>query len=396
LSKGGVHKVKFLDFFSGIGGFRLGMEMAGHECVGHCEIDKYADKSYRAMHNVREDEWYASDIREVRATDIPRADIWCFGFPCQDISVAGKQVGFDGERSSLFFTVTNLIRWTKKDNRPKYLIAENVKNFFSVNGGYDFLKAIIEMDEIGYDCEWQLLNSKNFGVPQNRERIFLIGHLRGTSTREVFPIAGSNGETLKQVIGGKQANRVYDPSSVSCALASQGGGQGAKTGLYFVDLTKGNPVITENARCLKARYTAGVTNRNGDNSGVLEIKAVLTPDRAEKRQNGRQFKEVGEPMFTLTAQDKHGVTIYQRPRGNNNGGLKEIAPTITKNSYEHNNHLIQGTKIRRLTPKECFRLQGWPDEYFERAAAVNSDTQLYKQAGNGVTVKVIYELAKRL
>ena len=130
----------FIDLFSGIGGFRLGMEMAGHKCVGHCEIDKFADESYRAMHNVKEDEWYAADIREVRASDIPYADCWCFGFPCQDISVAGKQVGFDGDRSSLFFTVTNLIRWKKKEHRPKYLIAENVKNFFSVNGGYDFLK----------------------------------------------------------------------------------------------------------------------------------------------------------------------------------------------------------------------------------------------------------------
>ena len=203
----------FLDFFSGIGGFTKGMEQQGHECIGHCEVDKYAEMSYRSMHCITEiqrtylngmplkdrqkeimkeeylnGEWFSNDIRSVRAGDIPRADCWCFGFPCQDISIAGKTVGFNGIRSSLFFTVTGLIKDIKEEDRPDYLFIENVKNLFSVNRGFDFAKLLIALDEIGYDAEWNLLNSKDFGVPQNRERVFIIGHLRGHSRREVFPI----------------------------------------------------------------------------------------------------------------------------------------------------------------------------------------------------------------
>lgn len=123
---------------------------------------------------------------------------------------------------------------------------------------------------------------------------------------------------------------------------------------------------------------------------------VMTPDRPNKRQNGRRFKENGDEMFTLTAQDRQGVAIIQRPRGYNKGGLHNEAPTLTGNSWQQNNFATDGMRIRRLTPRECFRLQGFPDEYFDRAAAVNSDSQLHKQAGNSVTVNVIYEIAKRL
>ena len=205
--------MKFLDLFSGIGGFTLGMQEAGHECVGHCEIDKYAEMSYRSMHCITDEqqqylagmplkdrqteimkeeylngEWYADDIRTVRAGDIPRADCWCFGFPCQDISIAGKTVGFNGKRSSLFFTVTGLIKDTKEEDRPNTLFIENVKNLLSVNHGFDFAKLLVEMDKIGYDAEWSVENSKFFGVPQNRERVFIIGHLRGRGGREIFPL----------------------------------------------------------------------------------------------------------------------------------------------------------------------------------------------------------------
>ena len=145
----------FIDIFSGVGGFRLGMEMAGHRCVGHCEIDKYANKSYEAMHDIKEDEWFGEDISRIRAEELPRADVWCAGFPCQDISIGGKKLGFKGDRSSLFFRITRLIRDTKEEDRPKYLFIENVKNFFSVNGGFDFLKFQVELAEVGYDVEWQ-------------------------------------------------------------------------------------------------------------------------------------------------------------------------------------------------------------------------------------------------
>ena len=147
----------FIDLFSGIGGFRLGLEQAGHTCKGHCEIDKYANQSYAAIHQPKEGEWFADDITKVRAVDIPRVDIWCFGFPCQDISTAGRQKGMrEGTRSGLFFTVANLLRETEEANRPQYLFIENVKNLLSINGGWDFFQVLSEMDELGSDAEWQV------------------------------------------------------------------------------------------------------------------------------------------------------------------------------------------------------------------------------------------------
>lgn len=378
--------MKFLDLFSGIGGFRLGMEMAGHECVGHVEIDKFANKSYEAMHSPKESEYFGTDIRTVDPCALPYFDVLCGGFPCQAFSIAGKRRGFEDTRGTLFFEIARIA----KERKPHLLFLENVAGLLSHDNGRTFETILGTLFELGYWCEWQVCNSKHFGVPQNRERVFLVGHLRGGSSRQVFPITGDRRETddsgiqtgtlttrypasqregtyieeirkqegaLKQIIRGSQGQRVYDIDGVFVTLSSQGGGQGAKTGLYAVP--------------------------------------VLTPDRIKKRQNGRRFKENGEEMFTLTAQDRHGVMI-QRGRGNNKGGIKEIAPTLTKNSYEHNNHLMEDKRIRKLTPLECFRLQGFPDEYFYRAQAVNSDSQLYKQAGNSVTVNVIYEIAKRL
>lgn len=224
--------MEFIDFFAGIGGFRRGMELAGHKCVGFCEFDKYATASYTSMHLItdeqreylatlplkerqkeilkeeyRNGEWYADDIRRVYAGDIPRADVWCFGFPCQDISIAGKQLGFTGNRSSLFFRVMYLLGQLEEEKKPTWLFIENVKNLLSVNGGWDFARLLIELDEGGYDAEWCVLNSKHFGVPQNRERCFIIGHLRGRSGRDVFPIEPHDAEA-SELQGREDRNRV--------------------------------------------------------------------------------------------------------------------------------------------------------------------------------------------
>lgn len=372
----------FLDFFAGVGGFRRGMEMAGHTCLGHCEIDKFANMSYKEIHQPKEEEWFGTDIRRTNADELPRADVWCFGFPCQDISVAGKQLGFKGQRSSLFFTVTRLIRDSKEEDRPKYLFIENVKNLLSVNGGSDFLKLLIELDEIGYDAEWQVLNSKNFGVPQNRERVFIIGHLRGRSGRKVFPIGGISQKANINIIG----------------TTVKPGAKGTNSRHWVHDIEGDIGVLSAT---------------DYKQPKQILVRAVLTTDRIEKRQNGRRFKELGEPMFTLTAQDRHGIAIkeatkrgyaiaekgdsinLEQPNSKTRRGRvgKGIANTLTCSC---NQGTLDGYRIRKLTPKECWRLQGWNDEDFEKAARVCSDSQLYKQAGNGVTVTVIYEIAKRL
>lgn len=192
--------MKFIDFFAGIGGFRRGMELAGHECAGHCEIDKYADMSYRSMHTITEEqrrkllsmpfkdrqneilkeeylngEWFADDITGVRAESLPDADVYCFGFPCQAFSIAGLRRGFEDTRGTLFFEVMRLA----KERHPKILFAENVAGLLNHQGGRTFGTLINAMADVGYSCEWQVLNSRHLGVPQNRERVFLIGHLGG-------------------------------------------------------------------------------------------------------------------------------------------------------------------------------------------------------------------------
>ena len=169
-----IKVMTFLDFFAGIGGFRLGMEMAGHTCLGHCEIDEAANRSYIAMHHPREDEWYAGDIRTVKPGDLPAAEVYCFGFPCQTFSIAGRRAGFNDTRGTLFFEVMRLA----KERHPDLLFAENVKGLLNHDEGRTFGTIIRAMDELGYDAEWQVCNSKHFGVPQNRERVFIIGHLR--------------------------------------------------------------------------------------------------------------------------------------------------------------------------------------------------------------------------
>lgn len=420
-----MKQLTFLDLCSGIGGFRLGLEATGHKCIGYCEFDKFARASYEAMYDT-EGEWFADDVTKLRSEDVPYADIWCFGFPCQDISIAGKQKGLSGKRSGIYYNIIDLVKGKEESDKPTYLLAENVKNLLSVNSGFDFAAVLSEMDEAGYDTRWQVLNSKDFGVPQNRERVFLIANLRSRGRREILPVTGENGGALKEVIGGMQSYRVYDPEGIAVTLGANGGGMGAKTGLYFIDQTLENPYITESARCLISRYTAGMIERRACNSGVLKAHAVLTPDRLEKRQNGRRMKEDGEPMFTLTGQDRHGVYLCKKQDADSGipirNGTKAgydlahpgdgIALAYPKSSTRRGRvgkkcsqtldtgcqmgTLLKCGRIRKLTPRECFRLQGFPDVLFERAAAVNSDAQLYRQAGNAVTATVAYAVAMAL
>lgn len=423
-------RMTFIDFFSGIGGFRKGFELCGMRCAGHCEIDKYADRSYRALYDVKEDEWYGNDITKISPGDLPRASLWAGGFPCQDISCAGHQRGLDGARSGLFFEIARLLEGTAPEDRPEWVVLENVKNLLSVNRGFDLATVLYTLAALGYCVEYGLLNSKFFGVPQNRERVYLVAyrHLGTGGGRKIFPLPAGDGKALIQLVGGIQGQRVYDPSGVSVTLTSHSGGWGGKTGLYFIDLNP-NTKLTDIARCIKARYNSGMTNRSGDNSGVFYgcARAVITPERAIKRQNGRRIKDCGEPSFTITAQDRHGVLLCDcescpmqvKVKEATKQGYAEATCTDSINlafpdsqtrrgrvgkgiALTLDTSCNQGTlfagcgQIRRLTPRECWRLQGFPDELFEKAQAVNSDNQLYRQAGNSVTVTVVYAVGLRI
>lgn len=352
--------MKFIDLFAGIGGFRLGMEMAGHKPAGWCEIDKFAQRSYKAMYDTK-GEWFADDIRTIEPRDMPEFDCITGGFPCQSFSVAGKRGGFEDTRGTLFFEIARIIR----ERQPKPVFLENVKGLLNHDGGRTFGTILNTFWELGYDVEWQLLNSKDFGVPQNRERVFVIGYPRETSRRKIFPITGTNEKTISQIGNivstgnwdNPQRGRIYSPEGICPTLnCMQGGGLEPKVALL-------NGTKEGNAYCLDANYSKGETRLEKSKRSMVKVK--------------------------------HGVMI-QRGRGYNKGGLHEIVPTLTKNSYEHNDYSNDDVRIRKLTPKECFRLQGFPDELFEKAREVNSDNQLYKQAGNAVTVNVIYEIARRL
>lgn len=353
--------MKFFDAFAGIGGFHLGIKNAINNafCVGYSEIDKYAisvyEKHFKGVKNY-------GDITKINAKELPDFDCLVGGFPCQAFSIAGKRRGFDDTRGTLFFELARIL----KAKQPRLFVFENVKGLLSHDSGRTFKTIITTLNELGYDLQWQVLNSKNFGVPQNRERVFIVGHLRGTTRPQVFPIKTNNkapaqlseqytntitarykeGQAtgsyvvegkqqtqkamLKQIVGGSQGMRVYDVSGVSTTLASQAGGLGAKTGLYAIP--------------------------------------VLTPNRLNKRQNGRRFKNNEEPSFTITSQDRHGI--------------------------------YDGFLIRRLTPLECERLQAFPDNWtkYDKDNKAISDNQRYKMLGNAVTtsvVKVIFRMIKK-
>ena len=377
--------MKFLDLFAGIGGFRLGMESAGHECIGFCEIDKFARASYKSIHDTK-GEIELHDITAVSdefIRGIGRVDIICGGFPCQAFSIAGARRGFEETRGTLFFEIARFADILK----PRYLFLENVKGLLNHDRGNTFKTILGTLDGLGYDVEWQVLNSKNFSVPQNRERVFIIGHLREGRTRRVFPIIRENAKSDNQQSKIEIVGNTKNPNGTR---------QGTRS-------------IVHSANGIIGTLTA--TDYKEPKQVAIP---VLTPDRLEKRQNGRRFKTDGEPMFKLTAQDRHGILIKEatkqgyaeaeigdsvnlsHPNSKTRRGRvgKQIANTLL--TGESQGVVEPDFRIRKLTPRECWRLQGFPDWAFDKAQEVNSNSQLYKQAGNSVTVNVIAAIAKEL
>ena len=220
--------ITYIDLFSGIGGFREGLSRAGgFVCVGHCEIDKYADQSYRALFDTK-GEWFHEDVREADPNEMPDFDLLCGGFPCQSFSIAGHRGGFADPRGTLFFEIARLTA----AKRPAYLLLENVPGLLNHDGGRTFAAILHTLDGLGYGVEWQVLNSKDFGVPQSRKRVYLVGYLDEKCRGKILPFTETAGTPLKQVRPGAQGERIYSPEGVSCTLTSQAGGMGGKTGLY--------------------------------------------------------------------------------------------------------------------------------------------------------------------
>ena len=369
-----IRLIRYFDMFAGIGGFRAGLTRAGgFQCVGHCEIDKYADASYRAIHNIREEEVYYPDAREIDPGGMPDFDLLCGGFPCQAFSNAGKRRGFDDARGTLFFEVARLAQ----TRRPPYLLLENVPGLLSHDKGRTFGTILAALDDLGYHVEWSVLNSKHFGVPQSRKRVFIIAYLDPRCAGKILPVFGTDGKALVQIVGGPQGSRVYDPEGVACTQTAGAGGMGGKTGLYLVDLCAGRPEQTDIARCLTARYgQTTLSNHPRERSGVLLIK--------EATKRGYKEAYLGDSVDLGYA----GSNTRRGRVGH------DIAHTLETDCIQ--GIVERGGRIRRLMPRECLRLQGLEDGQIDKILAITSDAQAYKQAGNSVTVNVIEAIGHRI
>ena len=343
--------MKFLDLFSGIGGFRLGLQRAGHEPVGWVEIDKFARKSYQAMYDTT-GEWTATDINKVTDEEWREfngtVELIAGGFPCQSFSIAGKREGFlNKTKGTLFFEVARAVKQIK----PRFVFLENVKGLLNHDKGNTFRTILNTFDELGYDVQWRVLNSKNFGVPQNRERVYIIGHLRGDSGREVFSIFGENREVNHANV--KQIGNISDSKSF---------GGNPQTGRVYADDGL-SPTL------------------NTMQGGGREPKVMVK----EATQKGYDVATVGD-----------SINISQPNSKTRRGRVgHSIANTLVTGSEQAT--LTSEYRIRKLTPRETWRLQAFPDELFDKAQQAGlSDSQLYKQAGNSVTVNVIEYIGKMI
>lgn len=384
--------MNFLDLFAGIGGVRLGLERAGHTPVGYVEIDKFARQSYQAMHDTA-GEWTAKDITKVTNQEWSAfngtVDIIAGGFPCQAFSIAGNRQGFmDKTRGTLFFEIARAV----EQIQPQFVFLENVKGLLNHDKGNTFRTVVFTLDELGYDVEWNVLNSKDFGVPQNRERVYIIGHSRNRRGREVLPIFGEDGTINSATIdivgntnpewASSRGDRtvVYDADGIVGTLLSSDY-KGPKQVLI-------NPAKIKQVGNLRETDSFGGNPQTGrvyDEKGISPTLNTMQGGGREPKVMVREATKKGYDVATVGDSINMSNPNSATRRGRVGHG---IANTLVTGSEQAT--LTTEMRIRKLTPRECWRLQAFPDEMFDKAQATGmSDSQLYKQAGNSVTVNVI-------
>lgn len=262
---------RMAEFFCGMGNFRAGFEQAGWEIVYSCEWDKHKRRIYEVIYG---EEPTSNDIRRVHGNDIPECECWTFGAPCQDFSIAGLRKGLDGDRSSLVREVFRLLKEKEPCDRPEWLVYENVKGMLSSNNGWDFAAIQAEMGGVGYSVEWQILNSKDFGVPQNRERVYTIGHFGKGCGRKIFPIGTDDSEASK--LQGQLSREIIGGGGERTAAESKRDAQIANT------LTTRNPDA-----CSTGVYPCKMGYKNG----VTETQ--LSPTVMQRDYKGVSNQEIG-------------------------------------------------------------------------------------------------------
>ena len=470
----------YASLFSGIGGFEQALNKLGGICVFASEIDKFAARAYEVLYGFKPD----GDITKIDAKDIPDHDLLTAGFPCQAFSVAGKRKGFEDTRGTLFFEIARIA----KEKRPKAMLLENVKGLVNHRKGETLDIMISVLNEIGYVIDFEVLNSKYFGVPQNRERIFIVAIREDLIEQEPWIIKGNTivpkgkrriseyewaktfnfdwpeqtevTTRLRDILESDVDEKYYLDEEKTAKLVAQleekdkivgtvghhpfskkyefkGYNSEISPSLIATDYKSPKTVLESEPQMLghidikghdtiKRVYSTDCVSPTLTTMGgghrepkiAEEVRPVLTPDRLEKRQNGRRFKEDGEEMFTLTAQDRHGIAIreatkkgyaiaeegdsvnFQFPNSKTRRGRvgKQIANTLEASGI--NQGVVESPpkyRIRKLTPLECWRLQGFPDEAHESVKAAGiSDSQRYKMAGNAVTVNVVEAISERL
>ena len=435
--------MKFIDLFSGIGGFRSGLEKNGHKAIAYSEVDKYAKQSYTSIYETSE-ELDLGDITKVsneQWQDLKgKANIIVGGSPCQSFSLAGKRRGFEDTRGTLFFHYVNAV----KEVQPEFFIFENVKGMISHDKGETIKTVLSSFNEIGYDIDFDVFNSKYYGVPQNRERIYIVGKRKDLGINEsresvkgkkkldqlknwaieninyVKLLPENNNENVekrlvdvledkvdekyylseektkkltlnldlteskksdiaikqvgnivdnKETFGGNpQRGRVYNSEGLSPALNCMRGG-GLEPKIVVREATKQGYAIAEQGDSVNISYPTSTTRRGRVGKQVAQTL---------------QAGEVNQGVVIDDTQGYDGTRIY-----------KGVSPTIR--SSRSGLKTIDNLRIRKLTPLECWRLQGFTDEQFYKAKDSGvSNSQLYKQAGNAVTVNVVDAITKEL
>lgn len=421
--------INILSLFSGIGAFESALDRIGchYRLTGYCEIDPYASKSYAQIHGVSE----SLNLRDVTTIDtalinlLGGADLITYGFPCQDISVAGKQRGFTDEngnrtRSGLFFEALRII----KDLQPKYAIAENVKALTSKKFTEEFRTVLTELDAAGYNNYYAVLNSRDFGIPQQRERVFIISIRKDADAGGfAFPQSRALNLRLKDLLEPQVDEKYYLNTEKAKTLIKKLVAEHKITEAEPCDCTINNPDLKEISNAIIARYDCGVSNQKSWGMAVIEprIKQLgnLLPDKnftnpqcgrvydpeglaptLNTMQGGSREPKIIEPII-CASRGQNPADLRDRTAGApteqrlepNSQGISNTLTTVQKDNYVLSPK--DGYRLRKLTPRECFRLMGFTDAEFDRIKGV-SNTQLYKQAGNSIVVNVLAALFDKL